>query len=342
METIKEDVKLLFDYKHFDTKKIINRSKVKIPSDVIDMIEKNGVTSEMILDLGVPVYHYRTQITLHGVFDKDISTYLGGYKSLICNKNMSLGIKYNAVDFDKKNRIYKHLKHHFGLIVSKNSTEYCVFRQILVTNAAEYNVALTKLKAILKNIPFDLFYGDANIKLIPTILGKYLVLVVNVGAIFEKNINKFFLKAFGMTEIESNKQIEAKELKESNERDAAYKIEHERYLNDKKIENEILENEIKRLTPIYGEYKAYNLDRNMNVLSIIIDKSYKCINYEIIYDGGYNINYKVTAYKKENRERVFRKKSECHENECDIKLIKSYFFGDKYNYKTTIKGFLID
>lgn len=343
MEVLNIDkVENLFSFENFDTKKILNRSTKSIDKITIEKIEKIGVTSEMIKDLKIPVFHYMTQITLHGLFDANISTYIGGYKNLICNKNLSLGVKYNAVDYDKKQRIYKHLQFHYDFGITKNSQSYDVFKQKRVTNIAEKNEAIAKYKPILDKIPTHLFYGGASIRAVPTIYGLYIQLSVNVGAIFESDINEFFIKTFGMTEKESLELIEAKDLKEKKERDAQRLIDNEKRNIVTGIKNEILENEINRLKLVYGDYKKHNLTPGINVLEVSVSENCEFFNSKLVYDGTYSIDYEVRVYDKEKSQKIYRSKSQSFKNESEIKILKMDWYGDKFNSLTSRTGFLIN
>jgi hypothetical protein len=66
---------------------------------------QKGVTSEQLLAIKVPVFFYKTQITIHGklpdVGDGQVLT----YKCLIKNQNGSVGVRYIAIDGEKKERV---------------------------------------------------------------------------------------------------------------------------------------------------------------------------------------------------------------------------------------------
>ncbi len=64
-------------------------------------IEK-GVTIEKLASINVPVFAYQTQITIHGTLPDLQNNYVQNYKSIIKNQNGSIGVKYNAIDAEKK------------------------------------------------------------------------------------------------------------------------------------------------------------------------------------------------------------------------------------------------
>lgn len=94
---------------NIDTPKKLNRSETKVPIDVINEIETKGMSLERLESLGLPIYKYQTQITVHGNFDGLTKERVGGYKNLTLNQNKTLGIRYNAIDAEKKKIISKAL-----------------------------------------------------------------------------------------------------------------------------------------------------------------------------------------------------------------------------------------
>lgn len=94
---------------NIDTPKKLNRSEAKVPIDVINEIETKGMSLERLESLGLPIYKYQTQITVHGNFDGLTKERVGGYKNLTLNQNKTLGIRYNAIDAEKKKIISKAL-----------------------------------------------------------------------------------------------------------------------------------------------------------------------------------------------------------------------------------------
>lgn len=60
-----------------------------------------GVTLERLQSLAVPVFAYQTQITIHGLFPP-VSPMVAGYHLLTRNGNGTLGVRYAAIDGEKK------------------------------------------------------------------------------------------------------------------------------------------------------------------------------------------------------------------------------------------------
>ncbi len=101
---------IMSDEVNFDTRKGLNRSEKVVPKDIVEEIETKGISLERLESLGLPIFKYQTQITVHGVFEGVGSGRVGGYKNLLSNQNQTLGIKYNAIDLEKKKIISKALR----------------------------------------------------------------------------------------------------------------------------------------------------------------------------------------------------------------------------------------
>lgn len=104
------DKEQIFEAKYignFATPKKLNRSAKVIPAHYIDQIEDGRVTSPMLNEIGgiVPVFTYKTCITIHGNLPEISISRIGGYKNVIQNKNGSLEIRYSAIDHEQKKTI---------------------------------------------------------------------------------------------------------------------------------------------------------------------------------------------------------------------------------------------
>lgn len=98
---------IYYEESKYDKKKKLNRHEVEISIKELDIINE-GITSETLqkmLDNEFPIYYYRTQITLHGLFDK-LPPY---YVRIFQNKNKSIGIRYTTIDETKRVEIAKQL-----------------------------------------------------------------------------------------------------------------------------------------------------------------------------------------------------------------------------------------
>lgn len=150
------------DYQ-IDTHKILNRSDYIIPSDLVAAIESDGITSEQIEAWKAPVFKYNTQITVHGIFNTSSNGYIGRYKNLIVNKNESVGIKYNAVDKEKKERIYSALR-LYGFHTCNDSTSWYAYKlSPAIPDKEALNAALVEYRALVNLIPETSFVGKTSV-----------------------------------------------------------------------------------------------------------------------------------------------------------------------------------
>ena len=122
-----DEIKELFSESNYiDKRHKLNTTSKSISLDVVNEIEKFGITSERINELvsdGFDIYKYKTQITLHGLCKELNNERVNGYKCLTLNANLSIGIKYIAVDVAKKHTICNKLN-YFGWSTESSSTKH--------------------------------------------------------------------------------------------------------------------------------------------------------------------------------------------------------------------------
>lgn len=82
-------------------RRVLNTAPTTVANITAEQIEK-GISLEALEAINVPVYRYGTQITIHGIIPDFEQCYVLGYKSLTKNQNGSMGIKYVAIDGEKK------------------------------------------------------------------------------------------------------------------------------------------------------------------------------------------------------------------------------------------------
>ena len=230
-----KNIETLFDTKSkFDQKNITNKGTKKVPENILDNIEK-GVTLENLDDLikkGFPIFKYETQITLHGYCSELLTERAGIYKNLCLNKNKSIGIRYNAIDIEKKERIGNILC-RFGFHTETNSMGTIISKIKIVDNNNVLET-INSYKEIANRINNKgLFYGKTNIFTCELFGRFYVVLDITFLAIYEKKIWSFIEAMTNKTkdkiEIEVNEQIEAEHKRE---------IEREIEWQKRKIERE--------------------------------------------------------------------------------------------------------
>lgn len=186
-----KNIETFFELSNYDSKNITNKGDKTIPQTALDKIESEGVTLEFLQGLNMPVYKYRTQITIHGLFPELQHNYLGGYKNLFQNKNLSIGVKWQVVDYLKKDRIYKAVTGYLENWTRRhNSTDFFIYKTSKTfTDKETYKTLLEAAKADISHINKSLFLGNCGVYLSQTLWGGYfLVSYINIGAILETNV----------------------------------------------------------------------------------------------------------------------------------------------------------
>ncbi|HQH19916.1 MAG TPA: hypothetical protein PKZ43_10205 [Bacteroidales bacterium] len=231
-----KNLETFFETSNFDSKNITNKGTQVIPQTALDKIEREGATLEFLQELKAPVFKYRTQITIHGIFAELKNNYLGGYKSIFQNKNLSIGVKWNAVDYSKKKVIYETIKRYCkNWTISKNSNEYFIYKTSKTFyNKEEYKTLLESTKADLQHIDNKLFFGNCGVYLSKHLYGGYfLVTYVNIGGILQDNVNKC-IENICQADMETINLKFAQEDKERAEREAQRKLEYNREVEERK------------------------------------------------------------------------------------------------------------
>ena len=211
---------ILTERGNYDARKEINRSNIEIPQSALDEIETQGITSERLDTLQVPVFKYKTQITLHGHFGElSQAGRIGQYKHLVRNGNESLGIRYAAIDYAKKENIYTRLR-ACGFEINHNSSEWFAYRMGKVCgNKSELLAEVESFKADQDKIDKSLFTGNVRIALyaIPW-LGYYAALIIEIQSAPQGNIDAIIENITGRTVADIDAEIQAKQAADEIER----------------------------------------------------------------------------------------------------------------------------
>lgn len=208
-----EKIEYLITRENYDRKNIINKSDKIINDSDLNILESQGATYELLNELGVPVFKYKTQITIHGKFPDLQQTHHFGYKNIFQNKNLSIGVKYTAIDRLKKRKIFNVLNQLYGWSITNNSTEYSICKcSERFTTKSEYINLLPAFKKECENINQKLFFGTCDVYLQPSYFCYYLVLRLNIGSIAENNVDDLILNITGKSFEENNKLIEEKRI----------------------------------------------------------------------------------------------------------------------------------
>lgn len=253
---------------NFDTPKKLNRSDIKVSDDIIKEIEEKGMSIERLEDLKLPIFKYQTQITVHGDFEGLEKQRVGfGYKNLFLNQNKSLGIKYNAIDAEKKEIIRKSLKLNnsynkdkkYSFSTNIDSKGFDIVHRVSTKLKEEAINLQIKMKEFAKQVP-DIFIGKKNVYTyyIP-FLGMYVIeLDIKLNAIYDKNLFKlisFLTDGFINNKSDYDIYVNEEEKKYQEYRENLKKEKEEKLKND-----EILLNEFKSKVnyPVISELPSLN------------------------------------------------------------------------------------
>lgn len=186
----------------YDTPKKINRSDTIIPQSVIKSIENSDVTSELINQVAqsIPIYHYKTCLTIHGSFGKFDIPRIAGYKNIIQNQNGSIEILYSAIDIKKKLSIARLMKGtDWRFWRDSRGDAFQIFIPITKDNyQGIVNDLQTKVEAIKKCS----FWGNAGLyKVNHPYLGLGLHLHLSLRAIFGSDITDLSCRLLPMRSL---------------------------------------------------------------------------------------------------------------------------------------------
>lgn len=168
-----------------------------------------GITSERLDTIGVPVYRYATCVTIHGQLpDFNPNKRVGGYKSLSQNQNGTLGVRYIAIDAQKKKTILRRAsygvkKYH----VSLSSSEYSISKCFGEYTAENLATAKEELSKVPTNFTGTAYLGAER----PAWGGTPRIwLDIILGAIPTEEVDRFseFVCGCTLAEVEAKKQAE--------------------------------------------------------------------------------------------------------------------------------------
>lgn len=185
-----EIIEKLFENRNYDAKNITNKSEKIIPQKILDEIEGIGVTSETLDSIGTKVFKYMTQITIHGVFPELKNNYINGYMNIFQNKNLSIGVKYNAIDAEKKKLIYDTItKFTGGWHIQKNCSSYYIYcTSPRFTTKEQYVEHLQEMKQKISHVDKSLFVGGCAVNLMRLMWGFCIETTIEINAIYQKNV----------------------------------------------------------------------------------------------------------------------------------------------------------
>lgn len=273
---------------NFASKHKLNTCNKYVPQEALDKIE-NGCSLEQLESLkksGYDIFKYRTQITIHGLFPKLSTRRIGGYVNLTQNMNKSIGVRYNAIDYEKKSKLYDMIctidkKWH----TEHNSQAYNLYKIELLPDNLKENKnkvmdIVTRFQEEAKKIDMSLFFGTVNCYMAQDLFRYFMVLSINISCFYESNFEKMFENISGMTYSDGliqYKAIKEAQTKEREERERQWEAQrlqwrHEEEEKKRKMNEE--RNEFIKMNPLNGFAKMDSYSTKMNDILAAVTRDY--------------------------------------------------------------------
>lgn len=235
-----EKIKELFSMSgRCDAKHRLNTCQRAVPQEMLDAIEA-GCSLEAIEHLvgnRFDVFKYNTQITIHGIFPETSTNRIGSYVNLVQNKNKSIGIRYSAVDCDKKQMLQDLFADCYAICrwhASINSSSFVVQRTKRVDTAEQFAEAEAEFTAHMRSVGQDLYFGGGSVYHASLFGIVYIVEEFQINAVYAENIPALFEAISGITWADAQKR-----KAEADAARAAYKAQrdHEAAEHQKAVEH---------------------------------------------------------------------------------------------------------
>lgn len=252
---MKEKIEKVFDAdSEYASKHKLNTCNKVVGQELLDKIE-DGCSLETLEHVakGFDIFKYRTQITIHGLFPELSTRCIGRYVNIVQNKNKSVGIRYSAIDHDKKERLYKLICDCTEYRITENSTTFHISQWIELDTSSEEAFKAPIMKAVyeINKIDRKLFYGSVHVYLCRGLFRTYAVKELNIKCFYERNFKTIVEQVCGMSYDEAleihNKKVEEKRQREIEWEkrcdEAAAKAQREREILKARLED------FKRTTP---------------------------------------------------------------------------------------------
>lgn len=282
MANREDKIEYLFVSNYTDTKHKLLTTKKVVPNELLEQIETRGITTEELEALkkkGFDIFTYQTQITIHGVF-KINNTRIGGYKNLTVNKNKSLGIRWNAIDKEKKDKIQTYLRRDNWKMFTDSKGTYLELIKVVNDLADKKKVAdslLEKCKSI--KTPF---FGTKQVIGFNYFGRHYVALCISLDGIFEANVNDFINDLLDNFTVETLNEVfdnEAKEREAQDKLNEAYRA--KKQASQDELKSKVLE-KFKKHNPVKEpSIGAFIEVRGLNLFKkVVVGKAFGKFNFK--------------------------------------------------------------
>ena len=209
-----------------DTKarRVLNVAPDCVANITADTLEA-GVTLEALEAVNVPVFRYGGQVTIHGKlpeFNPDSRP--GGYKAVFRNQNGSIGVKYCAIDADKKKLIARACRMKGEFSSNATSQGFEVSQCFFVHNESERLAVKAATLAALKALPVGRFFGSAYA--FSLMYGAGYGIAANIGAIPVAELWPLITELTGIGSLE---ELAAKEVESERQSEIQRAASHAEY-----------------------------------------------------------------------------------------------------------------
>lgn len=228
----------------YSKKHVLNTCNRKVPQEYLDEIEMGCSIEQLetMMRKKFDVFKYKTQITIHGIFPELSTRRVGTYVNLTQNKNLSIGVRYTAIDREKKSRLYRMLNTLGLYSIEENSQTYSIYKMEELPSdwknkRDEIMAIVRRFKAEAERIDKSLFVGNVSCYVANGLWRTYMCLDVNVCCFYEHNFEKLFETLSGMTWAEGKKLYDEK-IAEKRRKDAEREAEMNAMLEKSRKERE--------------------------------------------------------------------------------------------------------
>lgn len=259
----------------------LRRRVTNTSSDTVNITAEeleHGVSLEKLETVNTPVYRYQTQITIHGIVpDFNPHSRPGGYKSLIANKNGTLGVRYSAIDAEKKRLIATVLRESKVFFVNQTSTEFTILKTF--SEKADALAAINKLRTLQ-----PLFYGEITAGCM--MYGGYFV-GIELFAVRQENVWPLLAELGApASQEEYDKVMEEKRLAEQAQ-EQARQAEHDERM---KVQTATHEQDKLNYSNTHKRVTALTYPLNCLRLSLTTVYGARVRHYKLIQKGGRTYN----------------------------------------------------
>ena len=208
---------------------------------------------------------YYHQITIHGEFDFFERLRVNGYKSIIQNKNKSIGVKYVAIDSGKKKIISKYL-HVANWQTVNNSQEFFYIKTSeYCQNLEDIKKYYAEFLALKEKIDTSLFNGGVYVRIYKSpFYGYFLAVELYINTIPQENVTKAIenITSRTITDIDTeNAAKAAQEAIEQAARDKEYELQKQQAADKAaQVRKEVYSTYKTVINPLSGAYVKLAFD----------------------------------------------------------------------------------